>query len=269
MKIEDRRTKRYPLFSLGSGIFRISDFGAVNCYLIEGSEKAMLIDTGCGFADLRGAIEELSDLPLIVVATHGHPDHVGGMAQFPEIYLNRADRCLFFRFLNSRQMRRQFFERLPPADTAGLAVGDIQARGLATRFLDIDASTSFDLGGKHISVVETPGHTLGSIAIIDDTDRVMFTGDAANPDLWMQLPHSTTVRGWLPTGRMLARLAGKYTCYYGHSNGIQSREQIVQTVHIAEELLAASTRNELWGRTRCFPAEDAEIHITYRTSRIF
>ena len=62
-----------PEGSVGN-VWLISEYGAATCYLVTGSKYAMLIDTGIGVGNLSGLVSDLTDLPLIVVNTHGHPD---------------------------------------------------------------------------------------------------------------------------------------------------------------------------------------------------
>jgi len=82
MKNEYGKRQDYEHDTLASGVYRISDFRTANCYLVVGNEKAMLIDMGTGVGDLKGFIRTITPLPLIVVATHGHVDHIGGCGQF-------------------------------------------------------------------------------------------------------------------------------------------------------------------------------------------
>ena len=63
---------------IGENIYHIYEPGGVYTTLIIGNEKALLIDTGYGYGNLREAVARLTDLPLIVANTHGHFDHVGG-----------------------------------------------------------------------------------------------------------------------------------------------------------------------------------------------
>lgn len=80
-----------PVTKLAENVYLLNEFDGTNCYLVVGSEKALLIDCGTGFCDIRGAAEKLTDLPIILAATHGHGDHIGGAGQFEEIYIHRAD----------------------------------------------------------------------------------------------------------------------------------------------------------------------------------
>jgi glyoxylase-like metal-dependent hydrolase (beta-lactamase superfamily II) len=53
--------------------------------LVIGHDKAALIDTGCGIGNLRRAVEDVTDKPVVVINTHTHPDHIGSNCQFEEI----------------------------------------------------------------------------------------------------------------------------------------------------------------------------------------
>ena len=78
----------YFVKDLGRKTWLIDEYHAVQMFLIEGDEKAMLIDTGAGIGDLKAQVEKLTDKPLIVVNTHGHVDHTGGNMQFDEVWMD-------------------------------------------------------------------------------------------------------------------------------------------------------------------------------------
>ena len=72
-------------------VWRISDHGVDNMYLVVGTKSAMLIDNGTGMANIRDYVKTLTKLPVIVVITHGHPDHAGSNYQFKEVYIHPDD----------------------------------------------------------------------------------------------------------------------------------------------------------------------------------
>ena len=78
-------TRLYPMVQINRGTWEIDEFDAASIYLLEGEEKAMLIDTGMGIGDLRGAV---------VVHTHGHIDHTGNARQFEEVWTHPADQWM-------------------------------------------------------------------------------------------------------------------------------------------------------------------------------
>ena len=62
----------------------LSEFRLVNAFLLEGKDKAALIDTGCGIGNLREVVKELTEKPLVILMPHGHFDNLGGIAQFED-----------------------------------------------------------------------------------------------------------------------------------------------------------------------------------------
>ncbi len=72
-------------------ITRIFAFNTELMYLVEGSRRAVLIDTGSGFGSLKSCVDRLTDKPVTVLLTHGHTDHALGAAEFDEVYINPAD----------------------------------------------------------------------------------------------------------------------------------------------------------------------------------
>ncbi|MDL2245060.1 MBL fold metallo-hydrolase [Parabacteroides sp. OttesenSCG-928-J18] len=120
-------------------------------YLIEGNERAILIDAGKKIADLDKIVASITDKPVTLVATHVHSDHTGEpIHYFPVIYLNAADTV-----------------NIP--GTMPNYKGEI-------RYLK--DGEMIDLGGRRIEVVFTPGHTPGSTTFIDKEKGYGFSGDA-------------------------------------------------------------------------------------------
>ena len=71
-------TKLYPTVQFKPGTYELDEFDCASIFLLVGTEKAMLIDTGIGIGDLLGAVRQLTDKPLVVVMSHGHGDYTGG-----------------------------------------------------------------------------------------------------------------------------------------------------------------------------------------------
>lgn len=137
-----------PVTKLAENVYLLNEFDGTNCYLVVGSEKALLIDCGTGFCDIRDAAEKLTDLPIILAATHGHGDHIGGAGQFEEIYIHRAD-C---EMLNKAQMsllfRKVFLAANAPVKSHGFKMGDVKPGKYKTKIIPMDDGHIFDLGGK-------------------------------------------------------------------------------------------------------------------------
>lgn len=153
-------------------LYLIDDAGESTCYVICGETAAMIIDTVNGEEDLHAIVRTLTDLPLIVVNTHGHCDHIFGNAFFEEAWLHPDDLAL-------------------AAEHFTMIEESYRARGLKPcPFRSLSIGQVFDLGGLTLEVVDLRGHTKGSIGLLDRRDRLLFSGDGLNLHLWMQLDES-------------------------------------------------------------------------------
>lgn len=124
-------------------------------YIIEGNEKALVIDSGSSVKDLPSRISKVTNKPQLLALTHGHSDHSGSMNQFNTVYINPIDR---------------------------LMIDDYNGN-----IIKVDDGDIIDIGNKTIQVVGLYGHTEGSIGFLDIQDRWLFTGDAiGSTSLWMQ-----------------------------------------------------------------------------------
>lgn len=152
-------------------VWLIRDEHNDTCYLIEGSEKAMLVDTMSGYLDIRETAEGLTRKPITVVNTHGHGDHVLGNVWFPEAWIHPADLPMIEEMLQDPELK------------------DMMEKEQVTMctFRTCRQGDTFDLGGLTVQVVELPGHTPGGICLLLKEDRMLFTGDSINRHLWMQL----------------------------------------------------------------------------------
>lgn len=227
-----------PVTKLAENVYLLNEFDGTNCYLVVGSEKALLIDCGTGFCDIRGAAEKLTDLPIILAATHGHGDHIGGAGQFEEIYIHRAD-C---EMLNKAQMsllfRKVFLAANAPVKSHGFKMGDVKPGKYKTKIIPMDDGHIFDLGGKTVRVRHTPGHSHGSVAFIDEQDKIIFSGDNVCDALWMQLPGVTSIEEWLPSAQWLYDMSADYRIFWGHRVPQLEREYIAQVITWGKEIMA-------------------------------
>jgi hydroxyacylglutathione hydrolase len=130
---------------------------SVNMYLVTGTDKALLIDTGYPDDITPEYVRTITPLPLIVVNTHAHPDHSGCNEKFGKVYVHAAD-----------------------VNTAKRYSGKCELIGIENGHI-------FDLGGRKLEVILTVGHTPGSICLLDPNDKLLFTGDSANSQVWMHI----------------------------------------------------------------------------------
>ncbi|MBO4899983.1 MAG: MBL fold metallo-hydrolase [Lachnospiraceae bacterium] len=163
------------------GIYLLDEGHMATGYLVVGETSALLIDTMCGLTDLGQAVRNLTDKPVKVINTHGHPDHIYGNIYFDEAYINPADLELAHMFMKEPlfvQMCEQFGAKMPP-------------------FRDILPGEVIDLGGRTLTLYGLPGHTPGGLLLLLKEDRILFTGDSINHHLWMQVPGALPMREFL------------------------------------------------------------------------
>ena len=173
-----------PILEIAPDTYLISEYHLVNLFLVVGRERALLIDTGAGIGPLRADIAALTSLPLTVVATHGDPDHVGGAGLFPQVYLHPADWEYSRRYPLNNAMRAWFAKSRAPVRYPGhvdeIAALVPQQELPEPRYLPLAEGQVFDLGGRHLEVLHTPGHSPGSVSLLDRENRLLFTGDMVN-----------------------------------------------------------------------------------------
>lgn len=181
----------FKVLDLGDNIFHIYEPGGVFTTLIIGGEKALLIDTGYGFANLAEFIRKLTDKPLTVVLTHGHLDHSGGNYLFPEVHMNLADVPTYLWYSTvQKPLIVEKFKR----DRAAAGLPDVwpedfdESAYMAqhTRYFQPLADRQiFDLGGRKEEIIFMPGHTVGSVVVFDHQTGFLFSGDNISDSLWI------------------------------------------------------------------------------------
>lgn len=163
--------RRCVVTQINDHIYLLDDNKEATGYLVVGENKAAVIDTMNGKENLYEIVRELTDKELIVINTHGHPDHVMGNIFFEKAYLHPADYALADMFCAAPEFKDicdKLGLKMPPFEP--MHGGDI-----------------FELGGLTLEVYECPGHTAGSVLLLLKEDRILFTGDAINHHLWLQL----------------------------------------------------------------------------------
>jgi glyoxylase-like metal-dependent hydrolase (beta-lactamase superfamily II) len=146
---------------LDKGVWVVETTDMTTMYIVEGSERALLIDTGTKCDSLDKVVRRITSKPFDVVLTHNHIDHAGNIRYFDEVYLHPLDSTV--------RMGVEFHGKY-----IWMQEGDV-----------------FDLGDRKIEVVLTPGHTPGSVVLLDPSINACYSGDAfGSGQVWLQLrPH--------------------------------------------------------------------------------
>ena len=169
--------------------------------LVAGSKRAALIDTGCGVGDLKEVVSGLTKLPVTVLTTHVHLDHVGGHPLFDtdgqesEIYASPLEMREWKESgmeAASLKQRMDFLRAAVEGDEERyqkFAKSIVREGYFAYRPLT-DGMT-LDLGGVSLTACMVPGHTKESFVFVDVERGDAFAGDSINPTPWI-FPESGT-----------------------------------------------------------------------------
>lgn len=177
-----------------------------HCYLLNGTEKSLLIDTGLGICNIYDEVVKLTDKPVIAIATHIHWDHIGGHKYFPEFYAHGEElNWLNGEFpLSAETVRNMVVDRcdLPEGfDVSGYNM----FQGMPARILkDRDI---IEIGGRVVEVLHTPGHSPGHLCFFEKDKGYLFTGDLVYKDTLFAYYPSTDPTAYLASLERIAELS--------------------------------------------------------------
>ncbi len=170
----------FTVEAIDNDTFAISEYKhweETHCYLLCGTEKAILIDTGLGVANIKNVVESLTTLPVVVVTTHVHWDHIGGHKYFENIVVHEAEKeWLSVRFPIPLQAVKRNLMCKPCDFPENFVIEDYQIfNGTPQRVLrDGDC---LDIQGRKLIVIHTPGHSPGHCCFYELDRKYLFSGD--------------------------------------------------------------------------------------------
>jgi len=211
----------FEVYRVAPAVFAIYEphqFEETIGYLIVGRDRALLFDTGMGIADLRRITRELTRLPIVVLNSHTHNDHVGGNWQFDTVYGMDTE----FTRHNAQGSREDAQAELTPDAICGDLPKGFDRAAYATRPWKIAKfmhdGDRIDLGGRTIEIIATPGHTPDAISLIDRANGLLFTGDTYYPaPIWLFRPE-TDLAAYKASIAKLAALAPQVRVVLGAHN---------------------------------------------------
>ncbi len=205
------------------------DFGMVRSFLILGSDKALLLDAGVEKADMMGAIREITDLPVKLCLSHSDHDHTTNIDAFKEIWLHE--------------------------DEVELLKNTGAAESLILRPLK-DKDT-FDLGGRTLKVIHCPGHTDGSLSLLDEAAGILFSGDTVSYGPVYMFGENRDTDDYLATLKMLNGLyeSGAFSDIYPCHNTCPISGGCINDLIACVEKMRSG---ELEGEPTSFPEQDGK-----------
>ena len=190
---------------------------AAQCYLVEGRDYALLIDSIIGLGNLKAFCESLTDKPILLANTHSHSDHVGGNFHFDHCYMPVRDIVSFQDCIGVKkeQLIEMAKETALPEYRDLIEADDNFADWNPIKVYPISDGDVFDLGDREIEVVDVGGHTEGEVVFIDHSSRIAYSGDACNGNTLLEFPNSLPVNVYLKTLLRLKARQPEFDMMYG------------------------------------------------------
>jgi len=251
---------QYGVVAINPRLYQIKDPLEVLMYLVVGSERALLFDTGYGVGDIKAVIRAITDKPLTVVLGHGHIDHANGAYQFNEACLREPDYELFNEH-TSPKFRKVILKRIREA---GLEMDFdkkewTSAGGCSLVPLSPDAV--FDLGGVHAKIIDMAGHTAGSVGILLIEDRILIDSDSANSHCWMFVPQSLSVREYIAMLERVRKLDFD-VFYVAHQDHAHPRSDLDVFIRVAANAsIDKSVPYENWPELKPYIYTEGDVSI--------
>ncbi|MDR0917598.1 MAG: MBL fold metallo-hydrolase [Oscillospiraceae bacterium] len=200
---------------IADGAYRFEQ-GGVRSTLIVGTERAVLVDTGFGNqGSLRAEVEKVTQLPVTLVISHADGDHTGGNAEFDVAHMHPAE------FAHYRTSNKD-------GAVSPLRDGDV-----------------FNLGGRRLEVILIPGHTPGSIALLDSENRVLISGDSVCLGPIFMFGEWRSLEAFKYSMDKLSARAGEFdTIYTSHGEFPATVEQLGKQIVAADKLLRGELEAE-------------------------
>ena len=219
----------------------ITGLGGEQAYLVEGSEKALLIDALAGVGSLKAYVRELTDLPVTLVNTHGHVDHIGADFEYGTVYIDPADIPLLYKH-SSVEMRYGYATsgRFTGTSSFTPRIDDVTTPcpviTLALREGDI-----FDLGGVQLETISVPGHTKGTVVFLDRKRRILYSGDACNRNTLVFLDESTSIEQYKESLLHLKEFQPAFDLLWGGHGGASEQNAIIDdAISLCDEIMSGT-----------------------------
>jgi hydroxyacylglutathione hydrolase len=188
-------------------------------YIVEGNDLSLLIDAGTNIKDLDKIVASITSKPVTLVATHVHPDHTGASINvFDEIYIH-------------------------PADTVNVPS---MMRNYGGEIIFMKEGMVFDLGGRKIEVVHTPGHTPGSVTFLDYNAGYGFSGDAFGSGNLLMFGKFSMFIETCKKMKNLMETRGIKLLYPGHFMGMnmETPKRVNDMLEVSEGVMAGTLKGE-------------------------
>jgi len=249
----------FKVYTVAPGVFAISEprqAEGVNSFLIVGSKRAVLFDSGLGVARIGTVVQKLTALPVTVLNSHTHFDHVGGNSEFADIR-NLAHPYSEASARGEIPVTLAAYARktLDEDSVCGPLPAGVTSREYSvpkwTAAAQIEDGEQLELGGRAVQVVSTPGHTPDSLCLLDRANGLLFTGDTYySGDIYLWAPE-TSVADFTASIDKLARIEPGLTLLLtAHGARVAEPRRLLELQEALEAIRTGSVKPETTAENR-------------------
>lgn len=233
----------FEVYEVSAGTFALLEprhYEEVISYLVLDTDRALLLDSGMGIGNIQAEVEQLTDLPVVVVNSHSHYDHIGDNYRFAEIWafdddgeVARIERGLTRVDCRNYLQRGSYLELPPGFDPTTY---EIRPARVSQRLGHLQA---IDLGDRILTVHHTPGHSPGSLCLLDGREGLLFTGDTFYPGMLYAHFAESDFDLYLQSLRHLVTLLNEVHCLCpAHNEAHVEREMLADALDAFEGIAA-------------------------------
>ncbi len=209
------------IIQINENTWRIED-NIVRFFLLTGTEKALLIDSGMNTPTAKEIAQSITELPLLLLNTHADRDHISGNESFDSVLMSSSEEKLY------------------------------RANGGTSNVIPVKNGDVIDLGNRPLEIISLPGHTPGSIAILDISKRVLISGDSIQDGRIYMFGEHRNMKDYIESLEDLSRHEGRFDMIYpSHGTLPVTPELIPQLIAGAKQILSGQAKGEetdLFGR---------------------
>ncbi len=204
----------HEIIRINENSWRIED-GGVRFFLLTGTEKALLIDSGMMVNNAKEIAEKLTCLPIVLLNTHADRDHTGSNREFEAFYMHPDE---------EENYRKD---------------------GLGGQILPVHEGDVLDLGDRPLEIIHVPGHTPGSIALLDRNARVLISGDSVQDGHIFMFGPFRNMENYIKSLEHLKAWDGCYDeVWPSHGSLPVSPDMVGKLIEGAKEVLAGKVPGE-------------------------
>ena len=238
----------FEVYAVRPGVFAIYEphqSEEVISYLILGTKKAVLFDTGMGISNIRKLAEGLTRLPVSVVNSHTHNDHVGDNWRLDDIYGMDTE----FTRTSAKGSTADAKAEIASGEICGELPPDFDGRSYATKPFHVSHwlhdGDKLDLGGRTLQIVSTPGHTPDSIALYDAENGLVFTGDTFYPGPIFLYRPETDLDAYVASIKKLAALPRVQLLLPAHNVPVADPSYLPKVLTAMEQVRSGKVQGQL------------------------